>query len=173
MSPLQLRIIGTIRTPYTSLDDTPVQAGLNPDGEGSIEFEPPYAEGLDGLEEFTHAWLLTWLAPLDADRPEPGLRQVPFLLRSKPRQFGIFAMRGPRRPNPIGLSLVRLLGVDGATVRFAGVDMVDGTSLLDLKPYAEQLDSPKGEVRSGWFDGVTFGDAITPSQLARRPPDII
>ena len=172
MTPLHLRVIGMIRTPYATLDDTPVQAGLNPDGEGWIDVDPRYADGLHGLDEFTHAWLLTWLAPLDSERTEPALRQVPFLLRSQPRELGIFAMRGPRRPNPIGLSLVRLLGVDGTTVRFAGVDMVDGTALLDLKPFAERLDAPKGDVRSGWFDSVTFGDAITPAQLAQRPPDI-
>jgi tRNA-Thr(GGU) m(6)t(6)A37 methyltransferase TsaA len=172
MTPLQLRVIGTIRTPYVTLDDTPVQAGLNPNDEGTIELDPRYAEGLHGLKEFTHAWLLTWLAPVDAEPPEPRLCQVPFLLRSKPRELGIFAMRGPRRPNPIGLSLVRLLEVDGATVRFAGVDMIDGTALLDLKPFAEQLDIPNGAIRSGWFDSVTFGEAITPAQLESKTPGI-
>jgi tRNA (Thr-GGU) A37 N-methylase len=77
-------------------------------------------------------------------------------------------MRGPRRPNPMGLSLVRLVAIDGATIRIAGVDTVDGTSLIDLEPYVVRLDGPSGEVRSGWFDAVTFDDRITPAALDRR-----
>jgi tRNA (adenine37-N6)-methyltransferase len=63
--------------------------------------------------------------------------------------MGILATRGPRRINPIGLSLVRLLGVDGASVRFAGVDFVDGTPVLDVKPYVARFDRPPGDVRCG------------------------
>jgi tRNA (adenine37-N6)-methyltransferase len=74
--------------------------------------------------------LATWLAPPAEEWPEPALRQVPFLLRAQPRELGILATRGPRRPNPLGLSLVRIVAIEGTTIRFAGVDMVDGTPLF-------------------------------------------
>lgn len=96
---------------------------------------------------------------------------MPLLLRRRPREVGIFATRGPRRPNPIGLSNVRLLRVDGPTVHFAGVDMVDGTPLLDLKPYVAHVDQPAGPVRSGWFDTVTFDGRITPASLLPAEED--
>jgi tRNA (Thr-GGU) A37 N-methylase len=79
--------------------------------------------------------------------------------------MGVLATRGPRRINPIGLSLVRLLGVDGRLVRFAGVDMIDGTPVLDLKPYVTRFDRPPGEPRSGWFDSIDFVEGATPNDL--------
>lgn len=166
----RLRVIGRVRSRHTALEHTPVQAALNPDEEGSIELDPRYVEALDGLVEFSHLWLLTWLGPLDGEAPEPELRVVPFLLRRNPREMGLLATRGPRRPNPIGLSLVRLLRIDGATIRFAGVDVVDGTPVLDIKPYVSRLDQPADHVRSGWFDTVIFDGAITPASL-QPPPE--
>jgi tRNA-Thr(GGU) m(6)t(6)A37 methyltransferase TsaA len=137
---------------------------LNPDDEGTIDLDPRYVNALDGLSEFSHLWLLTWLA--DEGTPkEPELRQVPFLLRRTPRLIGILATRGPKRPTPIGLSLVRLVAIEEATVRFRGVDMLDGTPLLDIKPYVSRLDLPVGDVRCGWFDTVTFGEGSTPASL--------
>jgi tRNA-Thr(GGU) m(6)t(6)A37 methyltransferase TsaA len=169
MSRSSLRVIGTIRTRHTASEHTPVQAALNPDDVGTIELDPRYVAALDGLDEFTHAWLVTWLAPLDQQPPEPALRQVPFLLRRRPRELGILATRGPRRPNPIGLSLVRLLAVDTTEIRFAGVDMLDGTPLIDLKPFVARFDQPSGDVRCGWFDTITFDDNITPARLGTPP----
>src|SRR5262249_39835150 len=162
-----LRFIGTIRTRHTDPTHTPVQSSLNKSDEGTIELDPRYSDALDGLAEFTHAWLLTWLAATDGDPPVPALRQVPFLLRRRPRELGILATRGPRRPNPIGLSLVRLVAIEGATIRFTGVDMVDGTPLLDLKPYVDRLDRPAEPVRGGWFDSVPFDGPVTPAELER------
>ncbi len=116
-------------------------------------------------------WLLTWLHL--ADRPAP-LTQVPFLLRPEERTVGIFAMRGPRRINPIGLSLVRLVEVTGERMRFAGVELVDGTPFIDIKPYVTQFDRPTEEPRSGWFDTVALQEGVTPAALNRRhagPPE--
>jgi tRNA (adenine37-N6)-methyltransferase len=161
----RLRVIGTIRTGYPEAEHTPVQASLNPEERGRIEVDGRYADALDGLEEFSHAWLLTWLGGAEESPAVPGLRQVPFLLRRRPRLLGIFATRGPRRPSPIGLSLVRLVGVDGTTIRFAGVDMVDGTPLLDLKPYVDRFDHPTEDVRCGWFETVSFDRRVTPAEL--------
>jgi tRNA-Thr(GGU) m(6)t(6)A37 methyltransferase TsaA len=158
------RVIGRIRTRHTSFEHTPVQAALNPDDEGTIDLDRRYVDALDGLSEFSHLWLLTWLA--EDDRPvEPDLQQVPFLLRRAPRLIGTLAMRGPKRPTPIGLSLVRLVAVEESTVRFRGVDMLDGTPLLDIKPYVSRLDLPAGDVRCGWYETVNFGDGITPASL--------
>jgi tRNA-Thr(GGU) m(6)t(6)A37 methyltransferase TsaA len=161
----RLRVIGTIRTDYSEPENTPVQSSLNGDDRGRIELDDGCVDAVDGLGEFSHAWLLTWLGGAEERPPVPGLRQVPFLLRRRPRLLGILATRGPRRPNPLGLSLVRLIAIEGATIRFAGVDMVDGTPLLDVKPYVDRFDRPPGEVRCGWFDSVAFDRSVTPAQL--------
>jgi tRNA-Thr(GGU) m(6)t(6)A37 methyltransferase TsaA len=154
---LPLRAIGVVRTPYSRREDTPLQPVFDRETVGRVQLDERYADALDGLDEFTHAWLLTWLAPADQDGVDPDLRQVPLLLRDEPRVMGIFATRGPRRPNPIGLSLVRLLGVDGHTIEFAGVDLLDGTTVLDVKPYVSHFDVPADTVRSGWFDARLRG----------------
>jgi len=133
-----------------------------------IEVDPRYADGLDGLSGFDYAWLLTWLHwPRDDDGP-PRLRHVPFLLRGQGRQVGIFAARGPRRVNPIGLSLIRLTDVRGPQIRFSGVDLIDGTPVLDIKPYVTRFDRPPGEPRCGWFDHIPIRDGSTPGHLG--PP---
>jgi tRNA (adenine37-N6)-methyltransferase len=98
------------------------------------------------------------------------MRQVPFLLTGERRELGLFAMRGPRRPNPIGLHLVGVVAVQDDGFTFAGVDLLDGTALLDVKPYAASLDVPAGHrveppVRSGWFDGVDLSRPHTPRSL--------
>jgi tRNA-Thr(GGU) m(6)t(6)A37 methyltransferase TsaA len=162
-------VIGVVHTGRSTTETTPVQAALNRDEIGTIEIFEAFAEGLAGLEGFDFAWLLSWLdRPHDGALREDGtppLTQVPFLLRAEQRPMGIFATRGPRRVNPIGLSLVELRGVSGRDVRFAGVDLLDGTPVIDLKPYVTRFDRPDGEPRCGWFDGVAMPDGITPSEL--------
>lgn len=157
-----------MRTGHTDLATTPIQAGLNRAGHGTIEIGDRYREGLDGLAEFDFAWLLTWLHKLAEPGSDPLLRQVPFLLRSQQRTMGMFAARGPRRINPIGLSLIQLLDVTGQTIRFGGVDLLDGTPVIDLKPYVTRFDRPAGDPRCGWYDRVPISDGITPAQLT--PP---
>jgi tRNA-Thr(GGU) m(6)t(6)A37 methyltransferase TsaA len=160
--------IGHIRTARTDRADTPVQSMLNPSERGRVVLDPPFRAGLHGLDEFDYAWLLTWLAP-DPDDPVPAtMRQVPFLLTGERRELGLFAMRGPRRPNPIGLHLVRVVDVDEDGFDFAGVDLLDHTPLLDVKPYATQLDHPPGTVRNGWFDGTDLTAPHTPRSLRAR-----
>src|ERR1700760_1957690 len=119
--------IGVVRTSRTSPEATPIQAALNRDEHGTIWIEPQYQEGLEGLEGFAYAWLLSWLDRPDAGEHPPPLRQTPFLLRGTDQQIRIFAARGPRRVNPIGLSLIQLLSVNQDRVNFAGVDLIDGT----------------------------------------------
>jgi len=164
-----LPVIGVVRTGHAELESTPIQAALNRAEHGTVEIAEPYLDGLAGLEGFDYAWLLTWLHhPRDRAGPVP-LRQVPFLLRRQRRELGIFATRGPRRVNHIGLSLIQVLEVTGRSVVFAGVDLLDGTPVLDLKPYVTRFDRPPGQPRCGWFDQLTIGDGVTPAQLA--PPE--
>jgi tRNA-Thr(GGU) m(6)t(6)A37 methyltransferase TsaA len=163
-----LPVIGVVRTSHHELETTPIQAVLNRAEHGTIEIAERYRDGLDGLADFDYAWLLTWLhRPRDPGANAP-LRQVPFLLRPQQRRMGIFATRGPRRVNPVGLSLIQLLAVTGEAVVFAGVDLLDGTPVIDLKPYVTRFDQPPGNPRCGWFDEVTIADGTTPGQLA--PP---
>jgi tRNA (adenine37-N6)-methyltransferase len=161
-----LPVIGVVRTSHHELETTPIQAGLNRAEQGTIEIDERYRDGLDGLAGFDYAWLLTWLhRPRDPGGDAP-LRQIPFLLRPQQRRMGIFATRGPRRVNPVGLSLIQLLEVTGQAVVFAGVDLLDGTPVIDLKPYVTRFDRPPGNPRCGWFDEVSIADGTTPGQLA-------
>ena len=164
---VSLPVIGVVRTSHHELETTPIQAGLNRAERGTIEIAEPYRAGLDGLGGFDYAWLLAWLhRPRDSEGALQ-LRQIPFLLRRQQRRMGIFATRVPRRVNPIGLSLIQLLEVSSQAVVFAGVDLLDGTPVIDLKPYVTRFDRPPGNPRCGWFDQITITDGTTPEQLAQ------
>ena len=163
-------VIGIVRTSHAELEGTPIHAALNRAESGTIEIEDRYTGGLDGLAEFDYAWLVTWLHKMPGPGNDPPLRQVPFLLRSEQREKGMFATRSPRRINPIGLSLIQLLDVTGSVIRFAGVDLIDGTPVIDLKPYVARFDRPPGEPRCGWFDHVTISDSLTPALLPPAEP---
>jgi tRNA-Thr(GGU) m(6)t(6)A37 methyltransferase TsaA len=166
---LPVSIIGVVRSSRFEPADTPVQAALNPDERAILELDPAYRDGLLGLDGFDYAWLISWLGQGGEPASPPSLRQVPLLLGRRPQTFGIFATRGPRRVNPIGLSLVRLWEIDDTTIHFSGVDLVDGTPVVDLKPYVTRFDRPPGDVRCGWLVTITMPDGATPAQL--RPPD--
>jgi tRNA-Thr(GGU) m(6)t(6)A37 methyltransferase TsaA len=166
--PCPLPVIGVVHSDRSSAETTPVQAGLNRAEYATLEIFEPFAEGMAGLDGFDYAWLLAWLHK--PDRPTEGappLTQVPFLLRNhvEQRRMGVFATRGPRRVNPIGLSLVQLCDLDGRFVKFAGVDLLDGTPVLDVKPYVTRFDRPDGDPRCGWFDQVPLPEGVTPSDL--------
>ncbi|KLK88186.1 methyltransferase [Methanoculleus sediminis] len=138
------QIIGTIHSPFTDQDTTPIQSIFS-EAEGTIEVFPEYADGLEGVEGFSHIILLYHFHRANGF----SLRQRPFVDGSKER--GIFAIRHFSRPNPIGISLVEVVSVEGNTVRVRGIDVLDGTPLLDIKPYVRQFDH-RDEVRSGWVD---------------------
>ena len=163
-----LAVIGVVHTDRVSTENTPVQAALNRVESGTIEILPPYDEGLSGLEGFDYAWLLSWLHDPAGPAAPPPMKQVPFLLRPQQREVGIFATRGPRRVNPIGLSLIELQEISGPEIRFAGVDLIDGTPVIDLKPYVSRFDRPEAEPRCGWFDEITFTPGATPADLGRN-----
>ena len=137
--------IGIIRTPFADTAGMPVQAVGAVGVQGTIELDPVYAEGLADLLGFSHLVLLYHLDRMSGAR----LTVVPFL---DDQAHGIFATRSPARPNPIGLSTVRLVGIVGTTIRIEDVDMLDGTPLLDIKPYVPQLDD-RADARIGWYEG--------------------
>ena len=136
-----LHFIGRIRTPWARREDCP-KNGREAEDVCTIEVFAPLAAGLQGVETCTHLWVLYWM-----DRARRDLVvQVP---RHYGTARGTFALRSPARPNPIALSAVRLLGIEGATLRVRGLDCLDGTPLLDLKPYFASTDSiPEANV--GW-----------------------
>lgn len=171
--PSALVVIGVVRSGYTTPEQTPIQSSLNRITRGTVELSDPYVDGLYGLADFDYAWLITWLhEPRDRAPGPPPLRQVPFLLRPQQRAMGIFATRGPRRINPIGLSLIELIEVSGNTVHFAGVDLLDGTPVLDIKPYVSRFDRPAGQPRCGWFDEVSISEGSTPAGLPPPGPAV-
>ncbi|GAA1533532.1 SAM-dependent methyltransferase [Nocardioides humi] len=161
--------IGMLRTPHTQREHTPIQATANLAEEGVAEIDARFAAALDGLSAFSHAWLLTWLGD-DPPTPLDSLHQRPFLRQDGP-PLGVFAMRGPRRPVPIGLSLVEVVDVGDTRLRFRGVDMVDGTPLLDIKPFFPAADQPRSPVRAGWFDEVDVPEGATPASLRAAPAE--
>lgn len=138
-----MRPIGTIHSPFSDKSQTPIQAARS-QAQGQVYVFPEFAEGLEGLEEFSHIYLLYVF-----HRSEPfTLRVQPFL---DDRQHGLFATRYPCRPNPIGLSVVQLAGRNGNTLDIKGVDVLDGTPLLDIKPYVPDFDL-RVDVRAGWYE---------------------
>lgn len=120
----------------------PIQTVAAQQHEGKIEVFPPFAAGLRDVQEFQYLILLTHL-----HEATEKLEVVPFM---DTRSHGVFATRAPARPNRIGLSIVELLGTDGCWLHFRGNDMLDGTPVLDIKPYVPQLDARETE-RIGWF----------------------
>lgn len=138
-----LKPIGTIHSPFTRLDGMPIQPSGARDVKGTIVLEEKYAPGLKDLDGFSHIILLYHFHESEGYQ----LSVTPFL-DTVPR--GLFATRAPRRPNPIGLSVVRLLGVDGGTLAIQGIDVLDGTPLLDIKPWVPAFDA-QDNVRSGWM----------------------
>jgi len=137
--------IGTIHTPFASKDDTPIQGAFHPEIEGVVEVLPEYAEGLADIDGFSH---LILLYAFDRAAPVEMRRQT--FLGDEPH--GLWATRHPARPNAIGLTVVRLVGRDGAVLRVAGIDVLDGTPLLDIKPYVPRFDSFP-DASEGWLAG--------------------
>jgi tRNA-Thr(GGU) m(6)t(6)A37 methyltransferase TsaA len=141
--PITFRPIGIIRTLYEETEGMPIQATAAVGAPGRIELDPAFVGGLADLDGFSHLTLLYHLHRIT----EPRLTVTPFL---DDRARGIFATRSPARPNPIGLTTVRLIAISGARIDIEDVDMVDGTPLLDIKPYVPALDD-RENVRIGWY----------------------
>ncbi len=140
---MEFQQIGTIHSPYHDLKNMPIQPKGAQDVLGSIEMNPDLVEGLKDLEGFSHVFLLYAFHRATREK----LSVIPFM---DAEQRGVFATRSPLRPNHIGLSIVELTGIKGNTLFLKGVDILDGTPLLDIKPYIAAFDTVT-ESRSGWM----------------------
>ncbi len=136
--------IGVIRSPFTELESMPVQPIGAGNARGTVEVDPSYQDGLKDLEGFSHLILIYHFHRSRAC----SVTVRPCLDRES---RGLFAARAPSRPNPIGLSIVELLGVEGNCLSVANLDIVDGTPLLDIKPYVPEFDC-RPDAIAGWFE---------------------
>jgi tRNA-Thr(GGU) m(6)t(6)A37 methyltransferase TsaA len=127
--------IGRIRTPFKTRDDCPRSTAAS-DASGRVELDPRYAAGLQDLSLYSHAILLYWMDQARRDL----IQQMPAHLAASGRPRGTFALRSPVRPNPIALAVVEILGIEGTSIAVRKVDCVDGTPLLDIKPYFVSTD---------------------------------
>jgi len=141
-----MKPIGTIHTPFKRIEDMPVQPSGGAGVIGTVVLDADLRDGLDDLGGFSHVYLLYQFHR--AQRVE--LRVVPFL-DTTPR--GVFATRSPLRPNHIGLSIVELIGIENTTLTVRNLDILDGTPLLDIKPYVERFDRVEAS-RSGWMSAT-------------------
>ena len=157
---MNTQAIGVIHTPFDAAEGTPIQSALAAGAEGRVEVFPAFRDGLKDLEGFDRLWLLYWFDRADAAR----LRVVPYL---DDVERGVFATRAPCRPNPIGLSSVRLLRVEGNVLQVADVDMLDGTPLLDIKPYVPRFDCSDA-ARCGWLEEARTGRTRADERFAAK-----
>ncbi|MBG0782283.1 MAG: tRNA (N6-threonylcarbamoyladenosine(37)-N6)-methyltransferase TrmO [Bacteroidales bacterium] len=143
---MEIHPIGTIRTQYTEAKGTPIQPAF---AETSLlavaELDETYSAGLEGLEKFSHAILIFWFHQSQT----PKLKQKPFL---GDREYGVFAIRSPHRPNPIGISVVEIVKIEDHRLYFNHADMLDETPLLDIKPFVPEFDN-RPHAGKGWLEG--------------------
>jgi len=144
--------IGTVRSPHRDTADVPKGPGAEHTAEGVLELRAELEPGLRDVEGFSHLFVL-WVFDRSAGYELVG--EVPL---DPGRAHGVFASRSPRRPNPIGLTVVELLSREGPRLLVRGLDMLDGTPILDVKPYLSGV--PQDELRRGW---------VEEAERARRP----
>jgi tRNA-Thr(GGU) m(6)t(6)A37 methyltransferase TsaA len=134
--------IGFVRSPYRDVREVPKGCGATHEAEGTIELRPELEKGLADIEGFSHLMVI-WVF----DRSQGY--ELTVTPPSDDRPHGVFATRSPYRPNPIAVTVVELLGRTGAELRVRGVDMLDGTPVLDIKPYLSNV--PPEQLRRGWL----------------------
>lgn len=137
------RAIGHVSSPYKNTTEIPKGLGAKHDAEGVLNILPEFAQGLLDIEGFSHLYVI-W--EFDRSQGFELVGQPPF----DTRPHGVFATRSPRRPNPIGLTVVELLRREGSELHVRGVDMLDGTPILDIKPYLSSI--PLEKLRRGWLE---------------------
>jgi tRNA-Thr(GGU) m(6)t(6)A37 methyltransferase TsaA len=135
--------IGFVKSPYTETSKIPRGCGAKHEAEGSLEILREFEEGMMDIEGFSHLYVL-WAF----DRSD-GFDLVAHPPTDEKRPHGVFSTRSPRRPNPIALTVVELLGRQGNSLRVRGVDMLDGTPILDIKPYLSSI--PEEKLKRGWL----------------------
>ena len=134
--------IGFVRSAYTDTAQVPRGLGTKHEAEGVLEIEPRFEDGLQDIEGFSHLFVV-WVFDRSSGYELVGVNPT------DKTPHGVFATRSPYRPNPIGLSVVQLVRRDGPRLHVRGVDMLDGTPILDIKPYLSSV--PAGELRRGWL----------------------
>jgi tRNA-Thr(GGU) m(6)t(6)A37 methyltransferase TsaA len=143
---IRFRAIGTVRSPFKKREDIDPRRNYRPNGfsdvQGKIEIDPAYAAGLKDIAGFSH---LVVIFAFHKSGPGHLLARPPF----ERRRRGVFSTRSPHRPNPIGMTIVRLLGRRKNVLEVSGIDMLEGTPVLDIKPYTSR-DSKRG-VKRGWM----------------------
>ncbi|MCP4181031.1 MAG: tRNA (N6-threonylcarbamoyladenosine(37)-N6)-methyltransferase TrmO [bacterium] len=148
----EIKSIGKIYTPYNELVDMPIQPNGAAEVTSQIKINSEYEEGLADLEGFSHIFLIYILHM----SKKQNIKVVPFM---DTVERGIFATRSPQRPNHIGLSIVRLICIKGNTIEVNGADVLNGTPLIDIKPYIKNVDSIS-DTTSGWIslNRIQIGD---------------
>jgi len=159
MEQIVMHPIGKICSPYKESTDIPIQGTFKSDVEAWIRLKDKYAGGLKDLDEFSHAIILYYFHKSQREEIEGR----PFLEQDK---HGIFAIRSPHRPNHIGLSIVKIKKIEANKMYFTEVDVLDGTPVLDIKPYVKYFDS-RDNVKSGWLD-KHFKDGNIPGETILR-----
>lgn len=144
MKSILIKPIGIIHSPYKSLSDIPIQGSLDNKTEAYAELFNKYQEGLLDLDGFSHAFLIYYFH----ESKREDIIGRPFLENKK---HGIFAIRSPHRPNHLGLSIVEIKKIVDNKLRFTCVDILDGTPLIDIKPYVKYFDN-RENVISGWLE---------------------
>ncbi len=142
MKDWRMRAIGHIHSPYSDTSEVPKGLGSQHSAEGVLEILPEFEAGLQDIEGFSHL-LILWVFDRAGDYELVGTVPTDGLVH------GVFASRSPRRPNPIGLTVVELVRRDGRNLHLRGVDMLDGTPVLDIKPYMSNV--PAEKLRRGWL----------------------
>jgi tRNA-Thr(GGU) m(6)t(6)A37 methyltransferase TsaA len=148
---MQLQIIGHIETAFTSIENMPIQPKGNAEGLAKVIVDERLVDGLKDLEGFSHIYLIYCFHEAKRD----ALSVVPFM---DSVERGVYATRSPLRPNHMGLSIVEVLGIEKNVITIKGADVLDGTPLLDIKPYIEAFDKVESS-RSGWMQQSS--DAVT------------
>jgi tRNA-Thr(GGU) m(6)t(6)A37 methyltransferase TsaA len=141
---IRIEPIGVIHTPFVQASGTPIQAIYGRDVKGTVLVGESYASALDDIEGFERIWLLYWMDKSGPFKPSV----IPY---RDNRKHGLFATRSPCRPNPIGLSVVRLLRRQGPVLYVSDIDILDGSRLIDIKPYIPEFDA-HGSSRAGWLE---------------------
>ena len=163
-----LRTIGILRSCFREKFGTPRQPHLVPGATATLDVAPEHvpAQSLAGLERFSHVWLISYFHLNTNKKPLTKIHPP----RLQGGKVGLFASRSPHRPNPLGLSLARLVKVEGATLHLAGVDLVDGTPIVDVKPYVPESDSAPG-ASAGWVADAPFA-TLEVAFTERALPDV-
>ncbi|RLF51777.1 MAG: tRNA (N6-threonylcarbamoyladenosine(37)-N6)-methyltransferase TrmO [Thermoplasmata archaeon] len=153
---IKMKPIGVIHSPYKKNENIPIQGRFKNNVEAWVELKKEYVKGLKDLDGFSHAILIYYFH----ESTKEELEGKPFLEKNK---HGIFAIRSPHRPNHIGISTVKIKNIKENKIYFTQVDMIDGTPLLDIKPYVKYFDNRENVV-SGWID-KHFKNGKIPNEL--------